>query len=66
MRRLIEYAIDNESRVEIAYRHLKNGPIRDTIEPESIRREKVYAFSNDRDGPAAFALKRIRKAKLLV
>ncbi|OPZ12956.1 MAG: hypothetical protein BWZ10_02046 [candidate division BRC1 bacterium ADurb.BinA364] len=66
VRRLIEYAIDNESRVEIAYRHLKNGPIRDTIEPESIRREKVYAFSNDRDGPAAFALKRIRKAKLLV
>ena len=64
VRRLIQHAIENESRVEIAYRHLKNGPIRDTIEPESITNDKVYAFSDDRNENATFAISRIRRAKL--
>jgi hypothetical protein len=66
VRSLLEHAIDHETRVEIAYLHIKNGAIQDTIEPESLNNDKLYAYSDDRDGHAVFAVSRIQSAKLLV
>ncbi|MCX7012565.1 MAG: helicase-associated domain-containing protein [Candidatus Sumerlaeota bacterium] len=65
VRRLLEYAIKTECRVEIAYRHPKDGAVRDTIEPESLSEDRVYGYSDDRDDRSAYLLSRIRHARLL-
>jgi len=65
VRKMLEHAIDNETRVEIAYLHMKNGAIQDTVEPESLNKDKLYAYSDEREGHAMFAVSRIQSAKLL-
>lgn len=64
IRRMIQFAIEHEGRVEIAYLTEKEEIFRDTIEPEALNGDKLYAFSEDRDGHSMFSLSRIRKAKL--
>jgi hypothetical protein len=65
IRRLVQHAVESESRVEIVYTAVKDRRMSDTIEPESINDDKIYAFSDDRNGHAMFSLSRVRRATLV-
>ncbi len=64
IRRMVQFAAEHESRLEVVFLDQNDATSRDTIEPEAINGDKVYAFSEDRDEHAMFALSRIRKTRL--
>lgn len=64
IRQMIQFCIDHETRLDISYLSPKGAAVRDSIEPEALNGDKIYAFSEDHDGHAMFSLSSIRKAKL--
>jgi len=61
---LLEFAIDNESAVALRYLRATNEEIVETVKPESLNGEKLFAFCEQRRSYRAYRLKRIRSAGL--
>ncbi|HUT25045.1 MAG TPA: helicase-associated domain-containing protein, partial [Sumerlaeia bacterium] len=64
IRELLEFAIDNESAVALQYLRATNEEIVETVKPESLNGDKLFAFCEQRESYRAYRLKRIRSAGL--
>jgi len=63
--KMIEFAIDNEFEMEIEYIKANRDEVTETIAPESLERERVYAHCRTRDAYSVYRIDRIMKSSLV-
>ncbi len=64
VRKLLRFAIENESSVQIKYKRNTNEEVLDAIQPESLNGDKLFAFSDQEQSYCAYRIKRILSVQL--
>lgn len=62
---MVDFAMEHDFQMEIEYVTTDRKKIKEIIAPESLERDKVYAFCEKHDSYKVFNVKRINKATLL-
>ncbi|MDK2970278.1 MAG: hypothetical protein PWP23_33 [Candidatus Sumerlaeota bacterium] len=65
VRRMIDFAIENDFEMEIDYVKANQDEVREIIGPESFERDRVYAHCRTRDAYSVYRVDRIHKARLV-
>ncbi|MBN1867685.1 helicase-associated domain-containing protein [Candidatus Sumerlaeota bacterium] len=64
IRKLIRFAIDSDATILLRYVRTTRDEIEETVRPESLNNEKVFAFCEDRQSYCAYRVSRILLARL--
>ena len=64
VRKLLRFAIENESSVQIKYKRNTNEEVLDAIQPESLNGDKLFPFSDQEQSYCAYRIKRILSVQL--
>ncbi|MBI5155201.1 helicase-associated domain-containing protein, partial [Candidatus Poribacteria bacterium] len=65
IRRMIDFAIENEFEIEIRYMKANQEEVVELIAPESLERDRLYAHCRTRDAYSVYRVDRIQQAKLV-
>jgi hypothetical protein len=65
IRKLIRFAIDNDTTILLRYVRTTRDEVEETVRPESLNNEKAFAFCEDRQSYCAYRLSRILLARLI-
>jgi hypothetical protein len=65
IRRMIDFAIENEFEIEIDYVKANQDQVTEIIGPESFERDRIYAHCRSRDAYSVYRVDRIQKARLV-
>lgn len=65
VRRMIDFAIENEFEMEIRYVKANREEVAETIAPESLERDRLYAHCRTRDAYSVYRVDRIQQSRLV-
>ncbi len=65
VRRMVEFAIENEFEIEIDYIKATRDEVTELIAPESLERDRLYAHCRTRDAYSVYRVDRIQQSKLV-
>ncbi|MCB2156154.1 helicase C-terminal domain-containing protein [bacterium] len=65
IRRMLDFAIENEFEVEIHYIKANRDEVDELIAPESLERDRLYAHCRTRDAYSVYRVDRIMESKLV-
>ncbi len=65
VRRMMDFAIENEFEVEIDYTKANKDEVTELIAPESLERDRLYAHCRTRDAYSVYRMDRINSCKLV-
>ncbi len=65
VRRMIDFAIENEFEVEIDYTKANKDEVTELIAPESLERDRLYAHCRTRDAYSVYRMDRVLVSKLV-
>lgn len=65
VKRMIDFAIENEFEMEIDYIKATKEKVSEVIQPESLEKTRLYAHCRTRDAYSVYRVDRIRSARLV-
>lgn len=65
IKRLLEFATENELEVKITYKKSPRDIVEETVEPDSIDLHRFYGYCKDRDSYCVYSLQRVTRAQLI-
>ncbi len=65
IRRMFEFAVDNELRVEITYKKSPQKTVEEIIDPDSLDSNRIYGYCKNRESYCVFSLLRVKRSKLV-
>ena len=63
--RLVRFAIENESTVEVLYVRTTQEEITERVRPESLNGDRLFAFCEGRQSYCAYRMTRVKSARLI-
>ncbi|MCD6385405.1 helicase-associated domain-containing protein [Candidatus Sumerlaeota bacterium] len=65
IKKLLEFATENELEVKLTYKKSPRDIIEETVEPDSIDLHRLYGYCKDRDSYCVYSLQRVVRAQLI-